>query len=327
MHPVPCLSPNFRIPPTVHSSHLSRFRRPRSRLLQTKLQVLNIDSRDGTLQVYQEEVEAAAENIVVLNNSYFDRYFMEVTFAKSKVKDLLTLVEKADQQFDELMKLHSGVLELKNLYKETQITPTFFPPPREFNINKKLSWAKAEVQDQEETFIKTTKESTPRSRKPMSVETKDLFPDLMNNPLRDRKDTKLLTKQEEGVLAYQVQYSLKVDDLKEKVKEVHNRDASWEELGYLLHEDPKEVELRYREGLRAKQVMIERNMRLVISIASSLYREGEELRDLIVDGVFGLIRAIEKFDPSKGYKLSTYAHWWIRQMITRSMQNSALIVK
>ena len=91
----------------------------------------------------------------------------------------------------------------------------------------------------------------------------------------------------------------------------------------------KQEQKTIRAGNRAKKRMIQGNLRLVISVASKYSRMTTRLsmQDLIQEGNIGLIRAAEMFDPSRGYKFSTYAYWWIRQGIMRSTQTQDRMIR
>ena len=138
----------------------------------------------------------------------------------------------------------------------------------------------------------------------------------------------LLNAEEEVELAQQVQCLLEVEETKQRLKEELQRTPSKAECAEALgFETAKQFEHRLHKGRIAKRKMIRSNLRLVVSIAKRYLNRGVPFLDLIQEGAIGLNRAAEKFDPNKGYKFSTYAYWWIRQAITRTIANDARTIR
>ncbi|MFA7434787.1 MAG: RNA polymerase sigma factor RpoD [Bacilli bacterium] len=95
----------------------------------------------------------------------------------------------------------------------------------------------------------------------------------------------------------------------------------------ISEEDKAKYEMYVSEGLDAREILIESNLRLVVSIAKRYLGRGMQFQDLIQEGNMGLMKAVNKFDPTKGFKFSTYATWWIRQAITRAIADQARTIR
>ena len=130
----------------------------------------------------------------------------------------------------------------------------------------------------------------------------------------------LLAPDEELQLAHQVQRAIA---LEERQKPGSSREQWAEDAGVEL----ADLERVLQEGKAAKKRMVECNLRLVVSIAKRYRNRGLPFLDLIQEGTIGLTRAVEKFDPTRGYKFSTYATWWIRQSVNRGIQNKGRMIR
>ncbi|TVP69157.1 MAG: RNA polymerase sigma factor RpoD [Leptolyngbya sp. LCM1.Bin17] len=144
---------------------------------------------------------------------------------------------------------------------------------------------------------------------------------------------RLLRAEEEIELARKIADLLKLERIFDELGDSLDRDPSYEEWAAAVIQDEGEefsvaaFRNRVHLGRRAKDKMVQSNLRLVVSIAKKYMNRGLSFQDLIQEGSLGLIRAAEKFDHEKGYKFSTYATWWIRQAITRAIADQSRTIR
>ena len=151
--------------------------------------------------------------------------------------------------------------------------------------------------------------------------------DLVRSYLRDIGRVPLLSHEQEITLGRQVQELVRLEEAEAEFKMRQGHDPSREEMASSLGISPAVLRRRLINGRRAKERMVAANLRLVVSVAKKYTKRNMELLDLIQEGTIGLVRGVEKFDPTRGYKFSTYAYWWIRQGITRAIAEKSRTIR
>jgi len=151
--------------------------------------------------------------------------------------------------------------------------------------------------------------------------------DLVRSYLRDIGRVPLLSHEQEITLGRQVQDLMCLENIESELRfnlgEEPGIDLFAEKAGMTTIQLKKKL----KSGRRAKERMVAANLRLVVSVAKKYTKRNMELLDLIQEGTIGLVRGVEKFDPARGYKFSTYAYWWIRQGITRAIAEKSRSIR
>jgi RNA polymerase nonessential primary-like sigma factor len=152
--------------------------------------------------------------------------------------------------------------------------------------------------------------------------------DLVRSYLRDIGRVPLLSHEQEITLGRQVQELMGLEELRDELAiRAGGEPPSPEMLAAEAGLSPALLRRRLQAGRRAKERMVAANLRLVVSVAKKYTKRNMELLDLIQEGTIGLVRGVEKFDPTRGYKFSTYAYWWIRQGITRAIAEKSRSIR
>ena len=206
-------------------------------------------------------------------------------------------VELEEVELEDLETLVEEVTEIVETEKEEQIRVV-----------------KVAEESQNETNAFTIKDSEEDDAPAQTVLTAGATADPVKDYLKLIGRVPLLNAEMEVELSLQVEAGLFAEELITKDKKMDKKLK-------------RELETLVLQGKRAKNHLLEANLRLVVSLAKRYTGRGMLFLDLIQEGNLGLIRAVEKFDYTKGYKFSTYATWWIRQAITRAMADQARTIR
>ncbi len=167
----------------------------------------------------------------------------------------------------------------------------------------------------------TTTATKPKSEAPTYTA------DMVRTYLHEIGRVPMLTHEQEIIYGKQVQQMMKLLETRELLAKKLGTDVTDRDLAAHLEMPEAELKVLLLRGRRAKQKMIEANLRLVVSIAKKYQKRNLEFLDLIQEGSMGLERGVEKYDPMRGYKFSTYAYWWIRQAITRAIAQQSRTIR
>ncbi|AFY87473.1 MULTISPECIES: RNA polymerase sigma factor RpoD [Chroococcidiopsis] len=166
-----------------------------------------------------------------------------------------------------------------------------------------------------------------KTRRRAQTKKKQYTEDSIRLYLQEIGRIRLLRADEEIELARKIADLLELERIREKLSDRLDREPQDSEWAEAVKQNLPAFRYRLHVGRRAKDKMVQSNLRLVVSIAKKYMNRGLSFQDLIQEGSLGLIRAAEKFDHEKGYKFSTYATWWIRQAITRAIADQSRTIR
>ena len=150
---------------------------------------------------------------------------------------------------------------------------------------------------------------------------------MVRSYLRDIGRVPLLSHEQEITLGRQVQDLMVLENIESEIESDLGEKPEISLFAEKVGMSIVQLKKKLKSGRRAKERMVAANLRLVVSVAKKYTKRNMELLDLIQEGTIGLVRGVEKFDPTRGYKFSTYAYWWIRQGITRAIAEKSRSIR
>ena len=232
---------------------------------------------------------------------------------------VLTQVSPAQIEIDRILKESQAEGSITAADLAEKLAVLDITPDETDAVYQKLVELGVDVAEDEAIVEEDAEEEAPeedrvRARREVDQALKAPTNDPVRMYLKEIGRVALLTAQEEVSLAKRIDAGVQATEEMERDPTLSGAKLS-------------ELKWNQRDGARAKRHLVEANLRLVVSIAKRYVGRGMAFLDLIQEGNLGLIRAVEKFDYTKGFKFSTYATWWIRQAITRAIADQARTIR
>ncbi|XP_059304321.1 RNA polymerase sigma factor sigA-like isoform X2 [Lycium ferocissimum] len=232
--------------------------------------------------------------------------------------------DEEDVSMEVLLLLQKSMLEKQwNLSIEKALTGS---PQNEKNCKKMhitgsgTSARRRRMDSRQRVLVRKCSATPTSATKPLrSIIGPDLLQNRLKGYVKGVVSEELLTHTEVLQLSKKIQVGLFMEEQKSRLKERLGCEPSDDQLAISLKMSRTDLQSTLIECSLARERLAMSNVRLVMSIAQRYDNMGAEMADLVQGGLIGLLRGIEKFDPSKGYKISTYVYWWIRQGVSRAL--------